>query len=156
MKGNKVINVVEPTSATDGSNKKYVDTKTCSLLKTDGTRVMNGNLNMNSRRVLMSNRHNYMKAHMFLMLILSTMNNSNSLMTANYQKYVIYILNHSVDSTNQKKMFQYLMDDRSSEFSDEDDLTGVKITNKDFHEVKKETNEMKLHLYLSKVITAVE
>ena len=77
-------------------------------------------------------------------------------MTANYQKYVIYILNHSVGSTNQKKMFQYLMDDRSSEFSDEDDLTGVKITNKDFHEVKKETNEMKLHLYLSKVITAVE
>ena len=33
MKGHKVINVVDPTSATDGSNKRYVDAKTSSLLK---------------------------------------------------------------------------------------------------------------------------
>ena len=33
MKGDKVINVVDPTSAADGSNKRYVDTKTSSLLK---------------------------------------------------------------------------------------------------------------------------
>ena len=78
----------------------------------------------------------------------TTMNNSNLLMTANYQKYDIS--NNSVGSTNQKKMFRYLMDNRSSEFSDEVHVTGVKITNNDFHEVKKETNEMKLHLDLSK------
>ena len=72
-------------------------------------------------------------------------------MTANYQKYVNDILNHSVGITNQKKMFRCLMDNRSSEFSDEVHVTGVKITNNDFHEVKKETNEMKLHLDLSKV-----
>ena len=71
-------------------------------------------------------------------------------MTANYQKYVNDILNHSVGITNQKKMFRYLMDNRSSEFSDEVHVTGVKITKNDFHEVKKETNEMKLHLDLSK------
>ena len=80
----------------------------------------------------------------------TTMNNSNLLMKANYQKCVNDILNHYVGITNQKKMFRCLMDNRSSEFSDEVHLTGVKITNNDFHEVKKETNEMKLHLDLSK------
>ena len=49
MKGNKVIHVADPTSATDGGKKRYIDTKTSNHLKTDGTRVMTGNLNMNSR-----------------------------------------------------------------------------------------------------------
>ena len=66
MKVNKVINVVDPTSAADGSNKRYVDTKTSSLLKQMVPRVMTGDLNMNSRRVI-----NVKLAHMLLMLILS-------------------------------------------------------------------------------------
>ena len=49
MKGNKVIHVADPTSATDGGKKRYIDTKTSNHLKTDGTRVMTGNLNINSR-----------------------------------------------------------------------------------------------------------
>ena len=49
MKGNKVIHVADPTSATVGGKKRYIDTKTSNHLKTDGTRVMTGNLNMNSR-----------------------------------------------------------------------------------------------------------
>ena len=70
MKGNKEINVVDQTSATDGSNESYVDTKTSSSLKTDCTRVMTGNLNMNSR-IKNYVSHRCMKAHMLLMLILS-------------------------------------------------------------------------------------
>ena len=57
MKGNKVIHVADPTSATDGGKKRYIDTKTSNHLKTDGTRVMTGNLNMNSR-----SRNNVKKA----------------------------------------------------------------------------------------------
>ena len=52
MKDNKVINVADPTSATDGSNKRYVDTKTSNYLKTDDTGVMTGNLNINSRSII--------------------------------------------------------------------------------------------------------
>ena len=152
MKGNKVINVVDPTSAADGSNKRYVDTKTSSLLKQMVPRVMTGDLNMISRRVIdVKQAQSHESTHVAdVNFVDTTMNNNNLLMTANYQKYVNDILNHSVGSTNQKKMFRYLMDNRSSEFSDEVHVTGVKITNNDFHEVKKETNEMKLHLDLSK------
>ena len=72
MKGNKEINVVDQTSATDGSNESYVDTKTSSSLKTDCTRVMTGNLNMNSRsKNYVKQSPRCMKAHMLLMLILS-------------------------------------------------------------------------------------
>ena len=52
MKDSKVINVEDPTSATDRRNKRYVDTKTSNYLKTDGTRVMTGNLNMKNRNMI--------------------------------------------------------------------------------------------------------
>ena len=51
MKDSKVINVEDPTSATD-RRKRYVDTKTSNHLKTDGTRVMTGNLNMKNRNMI--------------------------------------------------------------------------------------------------------
>ena len=49
IKGNEVINVADPTIATDGSNNKYVDTETSNYLK---TRVMSGNLNLKSRSII--------------------------------------------------------------------------------------------------------
>ena len=52
MKGNKVINVGDPTSAADGSDERHVDTKASNYLKTDGTRVMTGNLKMNNRSII--------------------------------------------------------------------------------------------------------
>ena len=51
MKGNKVINVADPTSVTGGSNERHGDTKASSYLKTDGTRVMTGNLKMKNRSI---------------------------------------------------------------------------------------------------------
>lgn len=42
-----------------------------------------------------------------------------------------------MSSTDRKNTSQYLMDNPSSEFADKDDVTGVKVTNKDFHKVKK-------------------
>ena len=71
MKGNKVINKADPTSATDGSNARHVNTKTSNYLKTDGTRVMTGNLNMNNRSISNAKQAHHMKALVLLMLILS-------------------------------------------------------------------------------------
>lgn len=41
-----------------------------------------------------------------------------------------------MSSTDQKNTFQHLTDDPSSELSYGDDVTGVQVTNKDFHLVK--------------------
>ena len=102
MKGNKEINVVDQTSATDGSNESYVDTKTSSSLKTDCTRVMTGNLNMNSRSKNYVS-HRCMKAHMLLMLILSIQLSTiiiKKQLLIIMQKYVNDRLNQSVGSTD--------------------------------------------------------
>ena len=39
-----------------------------------------------------------------------------------------------------------MMDDPAGQFTDEDDITGIKMTNKDYHKINKEPYEMKLHL----------
>ena len=41
-----------------------------------------------------------------------------------------------MSSTDQKNTFQHLTDDPSSELSNGDDVTGVQVTNEDFHLVK--------------------
>lgn len=41
-----------------------------------------------------------------------------------------------MSSTDQKNTFKHLTDDPSSELSNGDDVTGVQVTNKDFHLVK--------------------
>ena len=102
MKGNKEINVVDQTSATDGSNESYVDTKTSSSLKTDCMRVMTGSLNMNSRS------KNYVKQSQVhesthaadVNFINTTIDNNNKQTATNYQKYVNDRLNQSVGSTD--------------------------------------------------------
>lgn len=69
-------------------------------MRSDGLRSMTGNLNVNTRSIVDSDR-----------------------------------LNHSISSHDVVNVFQYLMDNPSSEFSDEDDVRGVKVTNRDFHRV---------------------
>ena len=138
MKGNKEINVVDQTSATDGSNESYVDTKTSSSLKTDCTRVMTGNLNMNSRSKNYVS-HRCMKAHMLLMLILSIQLSTiiiKKQLLIIIQKYVNDRLNQSVGSTDLENTFVYIKS-KSGQFSDEDDITGLKFIDQDFHQFSK-------------------
>ena len=53
MKGNKIINFVDPTSPTDTSNKRYVDTKTNTFfLIIDGSRSMTGDFNMKKKSTI--------------------------------------------------------------------------------------------------------
>ena len=55
-------------------------------------------------------------------------------------------LKYSVQSSDTSNAFQYVMNDPAGQFYDEDDIKGIKKTNKDYHKINKETYEMKLLL----------
>jgi len=67
-------------------------------------------------------------------------------MVTNYQKYVDDRLKHSVQSADTSNAFEYVMDNPAGQLTDEDDIKGIKKTDKDFHKVNKETYEMQLLL----------
>ena len=75
-----------------------------------------------------------------------TVSDNNTTMTTNYQKYIDNRLKHTVQSTETSNAFQYVMDDPAGQFYDEDDIKGIKKTNKDYHKINKETYEMQLLL----------
>ena len=75
-----------------------------------------------------------------------TVSDNNTTMTTNYQNYIDNRLKHSVQSTETSNAFQYVMDDPAGQFYDEDDIKGIKKTNKDYHKINKETYEMQLLL----------
>ena len=106
----------------------------------DGSRSMTGDFNMNRKSTInvkkgTTARKNTHAAN--ISPVYRTISDHNANIQTNYEKYVNDRLNHSVSSTDRKNTSQYLMDNPSSEFADEDDVTGVKVTNKDFHKVKK-------------------
>ena len=72
---------------------------------------------------------------------------------SNYAANVNYVnktidnrLKYSVQSSDTSNAFQYVMDDPAGQFYDEDDIKGIKKTNKDYHKINKETYEMQLVL----------
>ena len=75
-----------------------------------------------------------------------TVSDNNTTMTTNYQKYIDNRLKHTVQSTETSNAFQYVMDDPAGQFYDEDDIKGIKKTDKDYHKINKETYEMQLLL----------
>ena len=151
MKGYKVINVADPASATDGNNESYIDTKTSTYLKTNGMRVVTGNMNMNSRSIInVKQAQSQESTHAAnVNFVKTTISNSNAIITFNCQKYVNDRLNLSVGSTDLKNTFAYITN-KVGQFSDVDDITGVKYINQDFHQFSKKTYELKLHLDFSK------
>ena len=60
----------------------------------------------------------------------TTISNNNTLMTTYYHKYVHDIVNQPVGSTDLKNTFAYIMN-KSGQFSDEDNIKGVKFINQD-------------------------
>ena len=75
-----------------------------------------------------------------------TVSDNNTTMTTNYQKYIDNRLKHTVQSAETSNAFQYVMDDPAGQFYDEDDIKGIKKTDKDYHKINKETYEMQLFL----------
>ena len=141
MANHKIINLVDPTNNQDVAHKKYVDDRikaipggdTSDLLKLDGSRVMTGNLQMGD---------NFITG-------LEDPNPSDSDYAASVNfvnKTIDDRLKYSVQSSDISNAFQYVMDDPAGQFYDEDDIKGIKKTDKDFHKINKETYEMQLLL----------
>ena len=135
MKGNREINVVDQTSAKDGSNESNVDTKqvVCWKLMVQGWWLIIWIWIAEVR--IMSNSYRRIKAHMLLMLILSIQLSTiiiKKQLLIIIQKYVNDRLNQSVGSTDLENTFVYIKS-KSGQFSDEDDITGLKFIDQDFH-----------------------
>ena len=141
MANHKIINLADPTNNQDVAHKKYVDDRikaipggdTSDLLKLDGSRVMTGNLQMGD---------NFITG-------LEDPNPSDSDYAASVNfvnKTIDDRLKYSVQSSDTSNAFQYVMDDPAGQFYDEDDIKGIRKTDKDFHKINKETYEMQLLL----------
>ena len=141
MANHKIINLADPTNNQDVAHKKYVDDRiksipggdTSDLLKLDGSRVMTGNLQMGD---------NFITG-------LKDPNPSDSDYAASVNfvnKTIDDRLKYSVQSSDISNAFQYVMDDPAGQFYDEDDIKGIKKTDKYFHKINKETYEMQLLL----------
>ena len=107
-------------------------------MKTDGMRVVTGNLNMNSRSIINVQQ---VQAHESthaanVNFVKTTISNSNAIITTNDQKYVNDRLNLSVGSKDSKNTFAYIKN-KIGQFSDVDDIAGVKFINQDFHQFSK-------------------
>ena len=100
MKGNKVINVADPTRAADGSDERHVDTKASNYLKTDGTGVMTGNLKINNRNIINAKQAQSHESRYaaYTNFVNTTISNNKTLITTSNQKYVHDIVDQSVGS----------------------------------------------------------
>ena len=204
---NKIKGLAAPSEDKDGANKKYVDDEVAKLphsdngtLKLDGSRAMEGDLNMNNHHIdyletiveddgpnpnydqikykavnfeLLKNTRDYlfrenslavspllpkdgsepmtgdfnMGNHFITNVKDPLSSNSNYATTVNFvNKTIDDRLKHSVQSAHTSNAFKYVMDDPVCQFYDEDDIKGIKKSDKDFHKSNKETYEMQLLL----------
>ena len=141
MANHKIINLADPTNNQDVAHKKYVDDRiksipggdTSDLLKLDGSRVMTGNLQMGDNFITGLEDPNP--------------SDSDYATSVNFvNKTIDDRLKYSVQSSDISNAFQYVMDDPAGQFYDEDDIKGIKKTDKDFHKINKETYDMQLLL----------
>ena len=91
---------------------------------------MTGDLNMGSRSItglkepeVYENSHAVAVAVAVAVELSSSSANAQTTIQTEYEEYVNNKFNHSVSSTDKKNAFQYLMDDPTSKFNDEDNMT---------------------------------
>ena len=137
MANHKIINLADPSTNQDVANKKYVDFGDLYILSEvvhlDGSEVMTGNFDLGGNSIINIKDPNP-----------SDNNHAASVKFVN--KTIDDKLKYSVQSSNTSNAFQYVMDDPAGQFYDEDDIKGIKKTNKDYHKINKETYEMQLLL----------
>ena len=140
MANHKIINAAVLTEDEDGANKKYVDDEIAKLphsdngtLKLDGSRAMTGDLDLGGNSITNIKDPNP--------------SDNDHATSVNYvNKTIDDKLKYSIQSSNTSNAFQYVMDNPAGQFYDEDDIKGIKKTNKDYHKINKETYEMQLLL----------
>lgn len=138
-----MINVGDPTNACNGCNKRYVDVKTNNFFENWWYESNDWWFEYGLRSITYLKEpktyenSNAVNVGFFIKKLSNSNANLQTIIDSKYEKYVSNRFNHSLSSTDQKNVFPYLMDNPSSEFSDEGDITGVQTTNKGFHKVKK-------------------
>ena len=137
MANHKIINLADPTNNQDVAHKRYVDFGDLYVLSEvvhlDGSEVVTGDLNLGGNSIT-----NIKEPDISDLSYAATVNFVN--------KTIDDRLKHSVQSADTSNAFQYVMDDPAGQFYDEDDIKGIKKTNKDYHKINKETYEMQLVL----------
>ena len=137
MANHKIINTATPTDNNDVTNKRYVDFGDLyvlsEVLHLDGSEVMTGDLDLGGNSITNIKDPNP--------------SDNDHATSVNYvNKTRDDKLKYSIQSSNTSNAFQYVMDDPAGQFYDEDDIKGIKKTNKDYHKINKETYEMQLVL----------
>ena len=135
MANHKIINLADPTNNNDVAHKRYVDFSDLYVLSEvvhlDGSEVMTGDLNLGGNSIINIKDPNP--------------SDDNHAASVNFvNKTIDDKLKYSVQSSDTSNAFQYVMDDPAGQLYDEDDIKGIKKTNKDYHKVNKETYEMQL------------
>ena len=137
MANHKIINTATPTDNNDVTNKRYVDFGDLyvlsEVLHLDDSEVMTGDLDLGGNSITNIKDPNP--------------SDNDHASSVNYvNKTIDDKLKYSIQSSNTSNAFQYVMDDPAGQFYDEDDIKGIKKTNKDYHKINKETYEMQLVL----------
>ena len=137
MANHKIINTATPTDNNDVTNKRYVDFGDLyvlsEVLHLDGSEVMTRDLDLGGNSITNIKDPNP--------------SDNDHATSVNYvNKTIDDKLKYSIQSSNTSNAFQYVMDDPAGQFYDEDDIKGIKKTNKDYHKINKETYEMQLVL----------
>ena len=137
MANHKIINTATPTDNNDVTNKRYVDFGDLyvlsEVLHLDGSEVMTGDLDLGGNSITNIKDPNP--------------SDNDHATSVNYvNKTIDDKLKYSIQSSNTSNAFQHVMDDPAGQFYDEDDIKGIKKTNKDYHKINKETYEMQLVL----------
>ena len=137
MANHKIINTETPTDNFDVANKRYVDFGDLYVLSEvvhlDGSEVMTGNFDLGGNSIINIKDPN-------------PSDNNHAAGVKFVNKTIDDRLKYSVQSSDTSNAFQYVMDDPAGQFYDEDDIKGIKKTNKDYHKINKETYEMQLVL----------
>ena len=137
LANHKIINVATPTDDQDVANKRYVDFGDLYVLSEvvhlDGSEVITANFDLGGNSIINIKEPD-----------ISDLNYAANVNFVN--KTINNRLKYSVQSSDTSNAFQYVMNDPAGQFYDEDDIKGIKKTNKDYHKINKETYEMQLLL----------
>ena len=133
-------------------SKAFVDAKIAKLpkpatdvLKTDGSKAMNGNLDMANHSIinLKDPKPSDASYAASVNFVNNTVNHSNTIINGVIDKKIKESEEKSIKTVNQENVSEKVMND--DEFKeDDDDIHKIGVQNKDFHSINKKTYEFKI------------
>ena len=128
----KIAKLPKPATATD-------------VLKTDGSKAMNGNLDMANNSIINLKEPGASDSNHAASVnsVNNTVTHSNTIINGVIDKKIKESEEKSIKTVNQENVFEKVMND--DEFKeDDDDIHKIGVQNKDFHSINKKTYEFKI------------